>query len=136
VEERIAALEAKVARLEALASVDLETGEIRDNDDWPEWYSLGFGLKGWKVPFTQADAWREKHEYSEAYCLDIIYRVRGWWTKKHETTGRDPYRTFQQACRDNWGGKQRQVPVTAGIPEDRNKYRADFESQKQLRMGA
>tara|TARA_R110000751_G_scaffold207889_1_gene311667 strand:+ start:582 stop:995 length:414 start_codon:yes stop_codon:yes gene_type:complete len=129
----ILALEQRIARLEALASVDLETGEIKS----PKASRKKEPNVSQEFRQAMADQYEDTlgsydtvmehidlslaHKAASNYKTWDLY-VKGWLRR--------------EACRDNRGGKQRQVPVTAGIPEDRNKYRADFESQKQLRMGA
>lgn len=75
-------------------------------DLWPEWFSLGYGIKGWVVDFEIAEAWRIKSDFSEDYCLDKMYVLRAWWSKKHEKEGRDPYANFQRACREDWGAQR------------------------------
>jgi len=92
------------------------------HDLWPEWFSLGWGIKGWVVGFEVAEAWRVRSGYSEEYCLDKVYVIRAWWSKKHERDGRDPYANFQRACRENWGSRPSQGrssrPVPSTNPED------------------
>ncbi len=88
---------------------------------WPEWFSLGYGIKGWTVDFEVAEAWRVASGFSEEFCLDKVYVIRGWWDKDKEKKGKDPYANFQRACRENWGSRNsgrpaRSVPSTN--PED------------------
>ena len=86
-------------------SVESSDKLIKENQVvWPEWFALGYGLKGWSVSVEVAEQWRTDNNYSLEYCLDKIYVLRGWWTKDHEKKGRNPYSTFQRACRENWAG--------------------------------
>ena len=82
-----------------------EEGKPSFKKVWPEWFALGFGLKGWIVDVAVAEKWRIDSGFSDEYCLNQIYVVRGWWTKTHEKNGRNPYSTFQRACREHWGGQ-------------------------------
>ena len=97
--------------------------EPEEPETWPEWFALGHGLKGWTVSLETAEEWREKNEYSEEFCLDKIYVLRGWWNKDHEKKGRDPYATFQRACREDWGA-QKGRPKQEGT--EQNKFRDDY----------
>jgi len=100
------------------------SSKTTDKTTWPEWFSLGHELKGWVIDIEVAVKWALEHRYSDAYCLGQIYKVRSWWTKDHERKGRNPYSTFQSACRDDWAkqdgvqgrGAQRQ-PVKPGAFE-------------------
>ena len=99
----------------AASSEAASLSEPENQSTWPEWFSLGHGLKGWVISLDTADAWRITGGYSNEYCLDQVYKVRGWWTKKHEKDGRNPYSTFQQACRENWAKSPPEGGANNGI---------------------
>lgn len=105
-----------------VGTLDTETGEILE---WPEWFSLGWGLKGWTVTLKIAEHWRNEGGYSEEYCLAQVYKVRGWWSKKHEKEGRNPYFTFQAACRENWANFVEPVSSSA----DKLKHERDYDQR-------
>lgn len=106
----------RVEREETPASEEaVSLSEPENQSTWPEWFSLGHGLKGWVISLDTADAWRITGGYSNEYCLDQVYKVRGWWTKKHEKDGRNPYSTFQQACRENWAKSPPEGGANNGI---------------------
>ena len=84
-------------------STATETGEIIDRENWPEWFSLGHGMKGWTVGVDVAEGWRIKSGFTEEYCLDKIYVIRSQWTEDNEKKGGNPYERFQRACREDWG---------------------------------
>ena len=100
-----------------------KSGQASFTDLWPEWFGLGYEIKGWVIDFETAERWRVKGGYSEEYCLDKVYVLRAWWSKKHQKEGRDPYANFQRACREDWSGRQQTVgrqsrPVPSTNPED------------------
>ena len=101
------------------------------SDTWPEWFSLGHGMKGWKVELLVAEEWAYRNSFSEEYLLDKIYVVRGWWNADHEKKGRDPYRTFQRACRENWGAKAARAPASTP-DQDQERHRAGYEKPRRM----
>lgn len=73
-----------------------------NNAVWPVWFSLLWGVEGFKTSFETAEAWRIKTEISEDLAERKAYRVREWWLrqpKKRRSEG-DPYMTWQGWCRD------------------------------------
>ena len=81
------------------------------------WFSVGIDYL-YNISLKVAEDWQLTNGYSGEYCLAQIYKVRAWWTKKHEKDGRNPYSTFQSACRDDWAS-------------DRNGARASPKSNQQ-----
>ena len=119
-------------------AVDTTTGEILDNANWPAWFSLGHGMKGWKVSLAVAEKWRVGSSLSEEYCLDKIYVVRSQWTEAHEKKGGNPYARFQRACRENWGGTGVASVQNSDEQEKHRQERAayDFEGAAAARKAA
>ena len=74
------------------------------NDDsqlWPEWYSLLYGIPGFKEPFPQVEAWRVANNIRTDLAEVKAYAVRDWWPRqpKSRTKNGSVYMTWQNWCR-------------------------------------
>ena len=74
-----------------------------DQSLWPKWYSLGYGVPGWKVSFADAEAWRVEAGIPEPLIEIKVYALRDWWARLPKdgkrATGGDPWMTLQNWCR-------------------------------------
>lgn len=104
-----------------------------NHNPWPEWFALGYGVKGWTIDFATAEEWRVQSGFSEAFCLDKVYVVRSWWSKQKEKEGKNPYATFQRACRENWGNSTPRASASIQLPADTKHGHDAYEKQEAQR---
>lgn len=90
--------------------------------NWPEWYSLLYGVDGVKVSFETAEAWREAQGISVELATTKVYGLRDWWDRQPPARRKngDPYKTWQYWCRD---AKSKEKPKPSG-ESDRSKFAA------------
>ena len=87
-----------------------ENSEFQEDQSlWPKWYSLAYGVPGWKVSFEHAEAWRVEAAIPVPLIEVKVYALRDWWEKLPEDSNRrkkgNPWMTLQNWCReerDSW----------------------------------
>lgn len=82
------------------------------SDVWPEWYSLLWGVEGFKASLELAEAWREKNQIPEKLALEKAYALRDWWPRQTPRKRKDgnPYATWQHWCQRDKGQSARASP--------------------------
>lgn len=73
-----------------------------DPDVWPEWYSMLWGVEGFKATYGASEKWRAAHDISEEVALDKAYALRDWWPRQAPRRRKEgnPYSTWQHWCRE------------------------------------
>ncbi len=91
-----------------------------DDEIWPEWFALLYGVKGVKTGLAEAEAWRTKNDITEALAEEKAYALRDWWPRQppSRTKGGNPYSTWQHWCkRDRQpGGTDNGKSPSSGTP--------------------
>ena len=70
---------------------------------WPEWFSLLYGVPGFKEDFDHAEAWRVKNKIPLDLAERKAYALRDWWPRqpRSRTKNGSVYSTWQNWCRED-----------------------------------